>query len=67
MTAGTLISVNEYLVTGFDPDCDFVDGEVLERNVGKKKHSYAQLGVGAWFRNRRDALRLDALRNFAYE
>ena len=61
MIAGTLISVDEYLLTGFNPDRDFVDGIVLERNVGEKKHSYAQLGVGTWFRNRRDALHVDAL------
>ena len=61
MGVGTLISVDEYLRTSFDPDCDFVEGEVLERNVGKRRHGYAQLRIGAWFVQRREALRLEAL------
>ena len=32
----TLISVEEYLGTSYRPDCDFVDGRVLERNMGEK-------------------------------
>ena len=47
------ISVDEYLATSFDPDCDYVDGQVLERNVGKNKHSYAQTNAAAWFVNRK--------------
>jgi Uma2 family endonuclease len=46
---GTLISLEEYLRTGYDPDCDFIDGEVLERNVGLKTHGLAQLKVASWF------------------
>jgi hypothetical protein len=41
MGVGALISLDEYLHTSFHPDCDFMEGEVLKRNVGKKKHSYA--------------------------
>ena len=61
MGVGTLISVDEYLRTSFDPDCDFVDGEVLERNVGKRRHGYAQLRIGAWFVQRQQALNLAAI------
>jgi Uma2 family endonuclease len=60
MSVGTLISVDEYLRTSYDPDCDFIEGEVLERNVGKRKHSYAQLRIGAWFVHRREMLCLEA-------
>jgi len=42
MPAGTLISVNEYLSSSYDPDCDYVDGEVLERNLGEYDHSRLQ-------------------------
>lgn len=42
MGVGTLISVDEYLRTSFRPDCDFIEGEVLERNVGKRGNGYAQ-------------------------
>jgi Uma2 family endonuclease len=42
MATGTLISVEEYLKTAYDPDCDYVDGEVLERNLGEFEHSSTQ-------------------------
>ncbi|MGH9559765.1 MAG: Uma2 family endonuclease [Bryobacteraceae bacterium] len=42
MTAATQIPVEEYLRTSYDPDCEYVDGEVLERNVGEKGHSKVQ-------------------------
>jgi len=61
MGVGTLISLEEYLRTSYDPDCDFIEGELLERNVGKRKHSYAQSEIAAWFRMRRELLRLQAL------
>jgi Uma2 family endonuclease len=43
MASSTAISVEEYLHTSYDPDCDYVDGEVLERNVGEYKHSTIQV------------------------
>jgi len=61
MSAGTLISVEEYLRTGFDPDCDYVDGEVLERNLGNRRHSYTQGSIQVWFTQRRDQTRLQPL------
>jgi Uma2 family endonuclease len=42
MAAGTLISVAEYLSTSYDPDCDYVDGVLIERNVGETDHSSVQ-------------------------
>jgi Uma2 family endonuclease len=30
------------LRTSYDPDCDYVDGEVQERNFGEREHSLAQ-------------------------
>ena len=42
MAAGTLVSLEEYLHTIYHPDCDYVDGEVQERNLGEKDHSRAQ-------------------------
>ena len=39
MAAATLISVEEYLNTSYHPDRDYVDGELLERNVGELYHS----------------------------
>jgi Uma2 family endonuclease len=56
-----LISVEEYLRTSYRPDCDYIEGEILERNVGKRKHSYTQGKVVSWFDRRRDVLMLESL------
>lgn len=42
MATGVLVSVEEYLKTSYSPDCDYVDGEVIPRNLGESKHSGAQ-------------------------
>lgn len=42
MAAATQISAAEYLNTTYPPDCDFVDGQILERNVGEYEHSRPQ-------------------------
>jgi Uma2 family endonuclease len=61
MGVRTLISVDEYLRTSYRPDCDFIDGGILERNRGKRKHSYAQGEVASWFNRRKDVQRLQSL------
>jgi Uma2 family endonuclease len=38
----TSISVAEYLRTSLDPDREYVDGEIVERNVGEKPQSKVQ-------------------------
>src|ERR1700735_3719481 len=45
MAIATHMTVEEYLRTSFDPDCEFVDGEVLDRNVGETDHSWVQRTV----------------------
>ncbi len=35
MATGALVSVDEYLRTSYRPDCDYVDGILVERNVGE--------------------------------
>ena len=49
MAAPTLISVEEYLHTSYDPDCDYIDGEVRERNMGERSHSLMQMAISALF------------------
>lgn len=56
MPATTLISVEEYLSTSYDPDCDYVDGELIERNRGESDHGGLQISIGAWLFARRKAL-----------
>jgi hypothetical protein len=42
MATEVLVSVDEYLRTGYRPDCDYLDGEVVPRNLGEFEHSRAQ-------------------------
>jgi len=42
MATGTLISVDEYLRTSYSPDKEYVDGELVEINVGDWAHSLVQ-------------------------
>lgn len=56
MERGTLIPVDEYLSTSYRPDREYVDGQLLERNVGEKDHSKLQMLLSAYLHNRRDEL-----------
>jgi Uma2 family endonuclease len=53
MATSSLVSVSEYLSTSYRPDCDYVDGVVLERNLGEYDHARLQLEVAAYFHARR--------------
>jgi Uma2 family endonuclease len=44
-TAPIPTSLDEYLNTSYSPDCEYIDGVVLERNVGKTKHAFTQTEV----------------------
>ena len=43
------ISVREYLRTSYSPDCEYVDGRIVERNVGDKGHSILQMFLAGLF------------------
>ena len=51
--AQNFVPVEEYLTTVYQPDCDYVDGEVLERNMGERDHAWLETAVGAYFFARR--------------
>jgi hypothetical protein len=44
MATAALIPVSEYLATTYRPACDYIDGEVKERNVGRQFHAALQYG-----------------------
>ena len=44
-----IISVREYLRTSYSPDCEYVDGRIVERNVGYKGHSVLQMFLAGIF------------------
>ena len=49
----TPVSVEEYLHTVYQPDCDYVDGEVIERDMAELDHSTLQGDIIGYFYARR--------------
>ena len=45
----TLISLEEYLNTTYEPDMEFVDGVLVGRNVGSKYHATLQASLAVFF------------------
>jgi Uma2 family endonuclease len=48
--ATTFVPVEEYLRSSFEPDAEYVDGQIEERAVGENDHSAWQDAILAWFR-----------------
>ncbi len=57
MITSTAVPVEEYLRTTYDPDMEYVDGQLVERHVGEYDHSRLQslivIELGARQRERR--------------
>lgn len=49
--ATSLITVEEYLKTTADPDCEYVAGILEERPVGERDHAAWQEALLGWFRD----------------
>jgi len=45
MAVETLVSVEEYLNTSYEPDMEYVDGILVERNVGAWNHGEVQSNI----------------------
>jgi hypothetical protein len=65
----TLVSLEEYTSSVYDPDVDYVDGELEDRNVGEKDHAKLQFltaklldSSGKWFVAIETRLRVSATR-----
>ncbi len=56
MERGTLTPVEEYLSTSYRPDREYIDGTLLERNVGERDHSRLQMALSAFLHSRREKL-----------
>lgn len=52
MATATLISLEEYLKTSYEPDCDYVEGVLEERNLGDWNHSNLQTVLIIYLGNR---------------
>ena len=49
MGTTTTIPVSEYLATTYRPDCDYVDGEIQERNLGEYDHGRIAIAGSHFF------------------
>src|SRR5579863_6493023 len=45
------VTVDEYLHSSYRPDCDYVDGELQERNLGELDHAEVTAALLVWFRS----------------
>lgn len=50
MSATTHIPVEVYLRSSYEPDAEYVDGEIEERPMGENDHSAWQEAICFWFR-----------------
>lgn len=50
MAATSFVPIQVYLTSSFEPDADYVDGEIEERAMGENDHSAWQAAIVAWFR-----------------
>lgn len=57
----TLVSLDEYLNTSYEPDMDFVDGALVRRNVGTQRHGLLQFIVLSYFGQFRKIHRIEVL------
>jgi Uma2 family endonuclease len=53
MGVSYLISESEYLHTDYQPDLEYADGILIERNVGTPEHGWLQAALTAYFFRRR--------------
>ena len=54
-------SLADYLRNSYRPDCDYVDGEVQERNLGEFDHAAVQAFLTSWFFQHRHEWTLQVL------
>jgi Uma2 family endonuclease len=53
MATATFTPLSDYLAKTWHPDREYIDGEVLERNLGEFDHANLQASLCTWLRSRR--------------
>ena len=48
-TSVAVVALQDYLTTSYRPDCEYLEGELLERNVGEWDHSKLQARLIVYF------------------
>ena len=59
-----LISIEEYLASSYEPDLEFVDGVLEEKNRGEWSHSFLQAIITTWFVNHRAEWKINVLTEY---
>jgi len=58
MASATLLSVGEYLAGSYHPDCEYIDGLLVERHLGERDHSETQREFLVYLHARRRELNI---------
>jgi Uma2 family endonuclease len=53
MGTAILVSEQEYLTTSYEPECEYDEGILLERNVGEQPHGLIQTALASFLYERR--------------
>jgi Uma2 family endonuclease len=53
MGASLLVSEQEYLTTSYEPDCEYDEGKLIERNTGEMPHSILMGACATFLHERR--------------
>ena len=61
MGAATLVSVEEYLSTSYSPDREYLDGRIVERNLGELTHNRIQRRLIVYFDLRSKELGIEVI------
>ena len=61
MPVATIVSLEEYLHTVYEPDCEYLDGELIERNMGETYHGSLQNLIGSWLTQHRKEFGIQAV------
>ena len=54
MSTIVTVPLNEYLESVYEPECEYIDGELRERNVGEVEHSRQQVLISRYLSNREE-------------
>lgn len=52
MSTTTVVPLSAYLETSYRPDCEYLEGELLERNAGEFDHGRLQILLSRYLANR---------------
>jgi Uma2 family endonuclease len=58
------VPIEEYLASSYEPDLEYVDGVLEEKNMGERDHGFLQMMIGHWFINHRAEWGVDVIAEY---